>query len=160
MKSINCASKSSRVIRKKTFTSHSNPGKQLFLNNKKKVQPKKLERLICFSCYFSFGLSGLLYILFNFVTAKKISRFVIMHTIQSMMFCVIISASIFAIKALTVFSSILLPALHTNNTIKTHILPYLNLITFCIAGIFSFNCLTKKYYILPGVKKIAKLILN
>lgn len=135
-----------------------------FKFNKKNInhllQPSLCERFLCCSCYFTFGLSGLLYILFNFFTTKSTNNFTTLHTLQSIAFGIITAISVFTIKAISVICLTILPLLSLNISIQGSFLPSLEIITFCLASLLSLSCLSNKFLILPGINNIAKRIIN
>lgn len=151
--------RSNYIVRK---TKHSSS--KVFKFNKKSVnhliQPSLLERLLCGSCYFTFGLSGLLYILFNAFTTKYISNFTTLHILQSIIFGIITAISVFVIKAITVFCLLMLPLLSLNISIQSYFLPYLNVITFSIAGLLALSCLSNKFLILPVINNLIRQVIN
>lgn len=135
-----------------------------FKFNKKSVnhllQPSLLERLLCSSCYFTFGLSGLLFILFNFFTTKCTSNFTTLHTLQSVVFGIITAISVLIIKVISVFCLTILPFLSLNVSIQGSFLPSLEITIFCLATLLSLSCLSNKLLVLPIIKILIKQVIN
>ena len=122
--------------------------------------PSLKEKLLCASCYYTFGLTGLIAMFVSFTTSKEFNGFTLLHTLQAMFVGIMIALSVFILKAVSMFSSFLIELLSYYNVFYSSIIPHFNVVILAILGIFACICVVGKNFMLPGMKNVAKQILD
>jgi hypothetical protein len=125
---------------------------------KKKQSVKKLkmlERIICLSCYFTFGLTGLILIMANFISDTLVSKETFLHTFQSITFGAMVSIFAFSASILTSITGVFINDTVMYQMINSLIYDNLLVIIFCVVSIFALLSLFGKNIYIPGIKEIA-----
>lgn len=118
------------------------------------------EKLLCSSCYFTFGLTGLIFILINFSTNRPISGLTFLHTLQSLFIGGVIAGAIFLVQILSSLSTLLINILQGFQGLCASFYTNLPLIILTMAIGFSVITFLGKSFLLPGVNTLANRILN
>lgn len=130
----------------------------------KKIQPYKQpqlkDKLLSFSCYLTFGLSGLIILILNFVSDEVISEFSFLHTFQSVIIGIFTSIIVIMLGTFTTVSSLIISNEEISGMINTLIQSNLQLSTFLFSLSLGLLALLGKKSYLPGIKKLAKSFIN
>lgn len=123
-------------------------------------QPGLREKLLSFSCYLTFGLSGLIILILNVVSDEVINEFSFIHTFQSVMIGIFTSILVLLIGTFTSVSSLLIGNGELSQMINTLIHSNLQLTVFIFSLSFGLLALLGQKSYLPGIKKLAKNFFN
>ncbi|MEW5820858.1 MAG: hypothetical protein AB1782_11765 [Cyanobacteriota bacterium] len=114
------------------------------------ITPDLLERLIAFSCYYTFGLTGILSIFLNIISNRKSSRFVILNIYQSALLLIVSSLLILSLKFIIFAGSLILANLECYVMLGPILFPYITLSIFIILSIFALFSLSGKLLLFNG----------
>ena len=118
------------------------------------------DKLLCFSCYFTFGLSGLFVYFSAFISGKKLNRFMMLHTFQSLFLGLTIIVSMLVLEGISLFSSFLIFAFESYRAIYQVLYVHYPLIIFCVVSVFAIAALSGREMMLPGISRIARQIIK
>lgn len=119
-------------------------------------QPRLKEKLLSFSCYLTFGLTGLIILILNVVSDEAINEFSFIHTFQSVMIGIFTSILVLLLGTFTNISSLLISNGNISQMINTLIHSNLQLSVFIFSLSFGLLALLGQKAYLPGIKKMAK----
>lgn len=131
-----------------------------FSKNKSSIIPNLVEKFIAFSCYYTFGLTGLLLLMLNILSKGVISKFMYLHTFQSLLFAIGSGVFSFVLVLTTRFTSVLFVSAQDYQIFNSLIYLHFQLFMGLIVTVFALAALFGKKYYLPGVEKLAKSFVN
>jgi hypothetical protein len=122
--------------------------------------PTIKDKLLAFSCYFTFGLSGLFSLFVNFVNNKEINKYTKLHIFQSIFLGLTVLVSMLILEGISFVGNIIIMALKTYGTLYGAISSQYPLIIFCMMSFFGVAVLMGKTIALPGLNNVARHILK
>lgn len=127
---------------------------------KNKITPSFLGKIVSFTCYFTFGLTGLLFIFSEIFSNKLIEEYTLINTIQSALLGILSGSVVFLVGLISTLIKVLLVNSMYYELISTIIYSNLALLIFFMVSIFALIALMGKQIILPGTKSLIAFFLN